>query len=66
MREDRRNVPRFPRRIRSPGVRVKLFDQNLIDSFIGGKNRDRRSLELIAILRWTHCHTFLLNDGHPC
>jgi hypothetical protein len=46
VREDRRDAAGFAGRFRSPGGRVKMFDQNLIHALVGGKNPHRGSPEL--------------------
>jgi hypothetical protein len=45
VREDRRNAAGLTRRFGSPGGRVKMFDKNLVDAIIGGKDLDCGSAE---------------------
>jgi hypothetical protein len=46
VREDRRNGTDFAGRFGSPGGRAKMFDKNLVDAIIGGKDLDRSSAKL--------------------
>src|SRR6266568_1447306 len=46
VREDRRNRADFAGRFSSPGGRVKMFDKNLVDALIGGKDLDCGSAQL--------------------
>jgi hypothetical protein len=62
VREDRRNgadpffAGVFAGRFGSPGGRVKMFDKNLVDAIIGGKDLDCGSAELSVNLRLTRGH----------
>jgi hypothetical protein len=56
VREDRRNAAAFTGRFGSPGGRVKMFDKNLVDAIIGGKDLDCASAELSVNLVWTRGH----------
>ena len=72
VREDRRNgadpffagvfAGRFGCRFRSPGGRVKMFDENLVDAIVGGKDLDCGSAELSVSLGLTRGHGSLLLD----
>jgi len=73
VREDRRNgadvvfsgvfAGRFGcRRFGFPGGWVKMFDKNLIDAIIGGKDLDCGSAELSVNLVLTRGHGSLLLD----
>ena len=53
VREDRRNGADLAGRFGSPGSRVKMFDKNLVDAIIGGKDLDRGSAELSVNLGLT-------------
>ena len=53
VREDRRNTADLAGRFGSPGSRVKMFDKNLVDAIIGGKDLDRGSTELSVYLGLT-------------
>jgi hypothetical protein len=44
--EDRRDVAGLARRLGSPRGRVKMFDKNLVDAIIGGKDLDGGPAEL--------------------
>jgi len=80
VREDGRNTADLAGRFGSPGGRVKMFDKNLVDAIIGGKDLDRGSAELSVYLGLTKLgltnlvltrgHGFLLFDpsltGHIC
>src|SRR5216683_5990967 len=46
VREDRRNGADLAGRFGSPGGRVKMFDKNLVDAIIGGKDLDCGSAQL--------------------
>jgi hypothetical protein len=46
VREDRRNGAGLAGRLGSPGGRIKMFDKNLVDPIIGGKDLDCGSAEL--------------------
>src|SRR5438876_10984501 len=50
VREDRRNGAGLAGRFGSPGGRVEMFDKNLIDPIIGGKDLDCGSAQLRAML----------------
>ena len=56
VREDRRNGAGLAVRSGSPGGRVKMFDKNLVDAIIGGKDLDCGSAELSVNLRLTRGH----------
>ena len=68
VREDGRNTADLAGRFGSPGGRVKMFDKNLVDALIGGKNLERGSAELsvdlwltklgLTDIRLTHGHGF--------
>jgi len=62
VREDRRNGAYFAGRFSSPGGRVKMFDKNLIQAIVGGKDLDCGSAELSVHLVLTRGHGFLLLD----
>ena len=75
VREDGRNTADLAGRFGSPGGRVKMFDKNLVDAIIGGKDLDRGSAELSVYLGLTNLvltrgHGSLLLDrsltGHIC
>ena len=53
VREDGRNTADLAGRLGSPGSRVKMFDKNLVDAIIGGKDLDRGSTELSVYLGLT-------------
>jgi hypothetical protein len=46
VREDRGNGTDFAGRFGSPGGRAKMFDKNLVDAIIGGKDLDRSPAKL--------------------
>src|SRR5204863_5496985 len=46
MREDRRNSAGLAGRFGSPGRRIKMFNKNLVDAIVGGKDLDCGSAEL--------------------
>jgi hypothetical protein len=46
VREDRRDGADLAGRFASPGGKVKMFDKDLVDAIIGGKNLDCGSAEL--------------------
>jgi len=54
VREDRRDGAGLAGRFRSPGDRVKMFDQKLIHPIIRGKDLDGGSTELIFVLTRAH------------
>jgi len=56
VREDRRNGAALTGRYGSPGRRVKMFDKNLVDAIIRGKDLDCDSAELSVNLVWTRGH----------
>ena len=56
MREDRGNRADLAGRFGSPGGRVKMFDKNLVDAIIGGKDLDCGSVELSVNLVSTLGH----------
>jgi hypothetical protein len=66
MREDRGNCTYLPRRLGSPGGRVKMFDEHLVDTVVYEKNLGGRVLvgysaalsvkERLAIDGSTRCH----------
>jgi hypothetical protein len=68
VREDGRNTADLAGRFGSPGGRVKMFDKNLVDALIGGKDLERGSAELsvdlgltklgLTDIRLTHGHGF--------
>src|SRR5258708_17821769 len=64
VREDRRNGAGLAGRFGSPGGRVKMFDKNLVDAIIGGKDLDcgsaQLSVKLSVNLVLTRGHGFLL------
>jgi hypothetical protein len=60
VREDRRNAAGLTGRFGSPGSRVKMLDQNLVDAIIGGKNLDCGSAELSVNLALTRGHGSVL------
>src|ERR1700675_477016 len=62
VREDRRNSAGLAGRLGSPGGRVKVFDKNLVNAVIGGKDLDCGSAELSLNLVFTRGHGFLLLD----
>src|SRR5207244_12810762 len=43
VRKNRRDGAPFAGRFGSPDARVKMFDKNLVDAIISGKDSDRRS-----------------------
>src|SRR5437867_5800881 len=72
VREDRRDGAHLAGRFGSPGDRVKMFDKNLVQAVIGGKDPDCGSAELSVNLVLTRGHGSLLLDlsyfraiGHP-
>jgi len=64
VREDRRNSAgfAFAGRFRFPGSRIKMFDQNLVDPIIDGKDLDCGAAELTLNLGLTHGHGSILLD----
>jgi len=56
VRKDRCNGADLSGRFGSPGDRVKLLDQNLVDAIVGGKDLDCSSAELIVSLVLTRGH----------
>jgi hypothetical protein len=60
VREDRRDAARLAGRLGSPERRRQIFDQGLVEAFIGGENPDRGPPELSLNLRLTHCPLFLV------
>ena len=62
MREDRGDGAGLAGRFGSPGGRVKMFDKNLVDAIVGGKNLDCGSAELSVKLGLTRGHGSLLPD----
>jgi hypothetical protein len=72
VREDRRNGAHLAGRFGSPDGRVKMFDENLVDAIVGGKDPDCGSAELSVNLVLTRGHGSLLPGliilpavGHP-
>src|SRR5882762_8582139 len=53
VREDRRDGADLAGRFGSPGDRVNMFNKNLVDAIIGGKDLDCGSAELSVKLVWT-------------
>src|SRR6266478_678156 len=53
---------RFGCRFSRPGSRVKMFDKNLVDAIIGGKDLDCGSAEVRVNLGLTRGHCSLLLD----
>ena len=62
VREDRCNRAGLAGRFGSPGGRVKMFDENLVDAFIGGKDLDSGSAEWSVNLLLTRGHGSRLLD----
>jgi hypothetical protein len=62
VREDRRNGAGLAGRFGSPGGRVKMFDKNLVDAIVGGKDPDCGSAELRVSIVLTRGHGSLLLD----
>jgi len=62
VREDRRNGAGLAGRFGSPGGGVEMFDKNLVDALIGGKDPDGGSAELSVDLVLTRGHGSLLLD----
>jgi hypothetical protein len=60
VREDRSNRADLARRFCSPSGGVKMFDKNLVDAIVGGKDLDRRSAKLSVRLVLTGGHGLLL------
>jgi len=60
--EDCRNAADVAGRFGSPGGRVKVFDENLVQALIGGKDLDCGSAELSVNLGLTRGHGSLLLD----
>ena len=60
--EDRRNGAGVAGRFGFPGGRIKMFDQNLVDAVIGGKDLDCGSAQLSLNLGLTFAHGSLLLD----
>jgi hypothetical protein len=56
VREDSRNGAGLAGRFGSPGGRRKMFDKNLVDAIVGGKDPDRGSADLSV--------NFVLMRGH--
>jgi hypothetical protein len=56
MREDRRNGTALAGRVGFPGGRVNIFDENLVDAIISGKDPDRGWADLSAHLLLTRGH----------
>jgi len=61
VREDRRNGARLAWRFGSPGSSVKMFDKNLVDAIVGGKDLDCGSSQLRVNLL---SENFVLTLGH--
>jgi hypothetical protein len=64
VREDRSNAARPAGRFGSPRGRVKMFDKNLVDAIIGGKDLDCGSTELSVNLGLKRGHGSLFLDVH--
>ena len=62
VREDRRNGAHLAGRFGSPDGRVKMFDENLVDAIVGGKDPDCGSAELSVNLGLTRGHGSLFLD----
>ena len=62
VREDRCNGADFARRLGFPGGRIEMFDKNLVQAIIGGKNLHCGSAELSVNLVLTRGHGSLLPD----
>jgi len=62
VREDRRDGSGLTRRLGIPGGRVKIFDENLIQTIVHGEDPDCGSAELSVSLGWTRGHGLLLLD----
>jgi hypothetical protein len=62
MREDRRNGTALAGRFGPPGGRVKVFDKNLVDAIVGGKDLDCGSAEMSVNLVLTRGHGSLFLD----
>ena len=60
--EDRRDGADLTGRFGSPGGRVKMLDNHLVDAIIGGKDLDCGSAELSLNLALTRGHGSLLLD----
>jgi hypothetical protein len=58
--EDRRNGADLAWRFRSPGARIKMFDEKLVDAIVGGKDLDRASAVLSVNPVLTRGHGSLL------
>jgi hypothetical protein len=56
VRDDRRNSAGLAGRFGSPGGRIKMFDKNLVQAIIGGKDLDCGSAELSVNLGLTRGH----------
>ena len=53
---------RLAGRLGSPGGRVKVFDENLVDAIVGGKDPDGGLSELLVNLGLTLGHGSLLRS----
>ena len=62
VREDRRNRARPAGRFGPPDGWVKMFDKNLVDAIVGGKDLHRGAAQLSADLGLTRGHGSLLLD----
>ena len=60
VREDGRNAADVAGRFGSPGGRVKMFDENLVDAIVGAKDLDCGSPQLRVDLGLTRGHGSLL------
>ena len=67
VREDRRNGADLAGRFCSPGGRVEMFDKNLVDAIIGGKDLDCGSAGLsVNVFRDDREAVNILTRGHGC
>src|SRR6266496_3916319 len=66
VREDGRDGAGLARRCGSPGGRVEMLDENLVDAIVGGKDLHGGSAELSVNLRLTGGHGSRLLDLYYC